>query len=149
MHSSLKNSKPIETKIMKPNHLSAVALLAFLAGGCANIPSVGPDYHKPNVSAPAQWNPLAGRRNQLRRGNGGVVEELSRCGAGLVDRTRRLLEPRFENRPDACARGAGTLSHDRPRFRADGGRGRLLRSQPPIRASAGARLAADAAGRAV
>ena len=45
---------------MKPNHLSAVALLAFLAGGCANIPSVGPDYHKPNVSAPAQWNPLAG-----------------------------------------------------------------------------------------
>src|ERR1039458_6510384 len=60
MHSSLKNSKPIETKIMKPNHLSAVALLAFLAGGCANIPSVGPDYHKPNVSAPAQWNPLAG-----------------------------------------------------------------------------------------
>jgi NodT family efflux transporter outer membrane factor (OMF) lipoprotein len=45
---------------MKPNHLSAVAFLAFLAGGCANIPSVGPDYHKPNVSAPAQWNPLAG-----------------------------------------------------------------------------------------
>jgi multidrug efflux system outer membrane protein len=45
---------------MKPNHLSTVALLAFLAGGCANIPSVGPDYQKPNVSAPAQWNPLAG-----------------------------------------------------------------------------------------
>jgi NodT family efflux transporter outer membrane factor (OMF) lipoprotein len=45
---------------MKPNHLSTVALLAFLAGGCANLPSVGPDYHQPNVSAPAQWSPLAG-----------------------------------------------------------------------------------------
>ena len=45
---------------MKPNHLSTVALLAFLAGGCANIPSVGPDYQKPNVSAPTQWNALAG-----------------------------------------------------------------------------------------
>ena len=37
---------------MKPNHLSTVALLAFLAGGCANIPSVGPDYHKPETKAP-------------------------------------------------------------------------------------------------
>jgi len=46
---------------MKRNHLSAVALLAFLAGGCANMPSVGPDYHKPETKAPAHWNePLAG-----------------------------------------------------------------------------------------
>ena len=46
---------------MKPNHLSAVALLAFLAGGCANIPSVGPDYHKPETKTPAHWSePLAG-----------------------------------------------------------------------------------------
>jgi NodT family efflux transporter outer membrane factor (OMF) lipoprotein len=45
---------------MKPKYLSSVALLAFLVGGCANLPSVGPDYQKPNVSAPAQWNPLAG-----------------------------------------------------------------------------------------
>jgi NodT family efflux transporter outer membrane factor (OMF) lipoprotein len=45
---------------MKPNHLSAVALLALLTGGCANIPTVGPDYQKPNVSTPAQWQPLAG-----------------------------------------------------------------------------------------
>ena len=46
---------------MKLNHLSAVALLAFLAGGCANLPSVGPDYHKPETKAPAHWSePLAG-----------------------------------------------------------------------------------------
>jgi NodT family efflux transporter outer membrane factor (OMF) lipoprotein len=45
---------------MKPKYLSSVTLLAFLVGGCANLPSVGPDYQKPNVSAPAQWNPLAG-----------------------------------------------------------------------------------------
>jgi NodT family efflux transporter outer membrane factor (OMF) lipoprotein len=45
---------------MKPNHLSTVALLALLAGGCASIPSVGPDYHKPDVSTPAQWSPMAG-----------------------------------------------------------------------------------------
>jgi NodT family efflux transporter outer membrane factor (OMF) lipoprotein len=46
---------------MKPNHLSAVALLAFLAGGCANMPSVGPDYHAPETKAPAHWSePLAG-----------------------------------------------------------------------------------------
>jgi NodT family efflux transporter outer membrane factor (OMF) lipoprotein len=38
-----------------------MALLAFLAGGCANIPSVGPDYHKPETKAPAHWDePLAG-----------------------------------------------------------------------------------------
>ena len=46
---------------MKPNHLSTVALLAFLAGGCANLPSVGPDYHAPETKAPAHWGePLAG-----------------------------------------------------------------------------------------
>ena len=41
---------------MKLNHLSTVALLAFFAGGCASIPSVGPDYHKPETKAPAQWS---------------------------------------------------------------------------------------------
>jgi NodT family efflux transporter outer membrane factor (OMF) lipoprotein len=45
---------------MMPNHLSTLALLAFLAGGCANIPSVGPDYHPPNVSAPTHYDVLAG-----------------------------------------------------------------------------------------
>jgi NodT family efflux transporter outer membrane factor (OMF) lipoprotein len=46
---------------MKPNHLSTVALLAFLAGGCANIPSVGPDYHAPETKTPPHWSePLAG-----------------------------------------------------------------------------------------
>ncbi|HXI69817.1 MAG TPA: efflux transporter outer membrane subunit [Verrucomicrobiae bacterium] len=46
---------------MKINHLSAVALMALLAGGCANIPSVGPDYHAPATKAPAHWSePLAG-----------------------------------------------------------------------------------------
>jgi NodT family efflux transporter outer membrane factor (OMF) lipoprotein len=57
MHSFLKNSKPIETTIMKPNHLSTVALLAFLTGGCA----VGPNYHQPTVPTPARWGePLNG-----------------------------------------------------------------------------------------
>ena len=46
---------------MKPNHLSTVALLAFLAGGCANLPSVGPDYHAPATKAPPHWSePLVG-----------------------------------------------------------------------------------------
>jgi NodT family efflux transporter outer membrane factor (OMF) lipoprotein len=46
---------------MKPNRLSTVALLAFLAGGCANMPTVGPDYHKPETKVPANWSePLAG-----------------------------------------------------------------------------------------
>jgi NodT family efflux transporter outer membrane factor (OMF) lipoprotein len=46
---------------MKPNLLLAVALLAILAGGCANLPSVGPDYHAPETKAPARWSgPLAG-----------------------------------------------------------------------------------------
>lgn len=46
---------------MKPNYLANVAVLALFASGCANIPSVGPDYHKPETKAPARWNePLAG-----------------------------------------------------------------------------------------
>ena len=46
---------------MKPSYLSIVAILALLADGCANIPSVGPDYHKPTTKAPTQWTePLAG-----------------------------------------------------------------------------------------
>jgi NodT family efflux transporter outer membrane factor (OMF) lipoprotein len=46
---------------MQPNFLLTVALLAFLAGGCANIPSVGPDYHAPETKTPARWSePLAG-----------------------------------------------------------------------------------------
>ena len=46
---------------MKQNHLSTVALLAFLAGGCANMPSVGPDYHAPETKTPAHWSePLVG-----------------------------------------------------------------------------------------
>jgi multidrug efflux system outer membrane protein len=46
---------------MKLNHLSIMTTLALLAGGCANIPSVGPDYHKPATKAPAHWiEPLAG-----------------------------------------------------------------------------------------
>jgi outer membrane protein TolC len=40
---------------MKLNHLSNVAVLALLAGGCANLPSVGPDYHQPATKAPAHW----------------------------------------------------------------------------------------------
>lgn len=46
---------------MKLSHLSIVPVLALLAGGCANIPSVGPDYHKPETKSPANWTePLAG-----------------------------------------------------------------------------------------
>ena len=44
-------------KTHKMNHLSVVALLAILTGGCA----VGPNYHQPQVKAPAAWSePLAG-----------------------------------------------------------------------------------------
>ena len=46
---------------MKFNRFSTLALLAFLAGGCAGLPSVGPDYHQPETKAPTQWSePLAG-----------------------------------------------------------------------------------------
>ena len=46
---------------MKPNHLSTLALLALFASGCADVPSVGPNYHQPAVSTPAQWGePLNG-----------------------------------------------------------------------------------------
>jgi NodT family efflux transporter outer membrane factor (OMF) lipoprotein len=46
---------------MKLNHLANAAVLALLTGGCANIPSVGPDYHKPTTKAPTQWTePMAG-----------------------------------------------------------------------------------------
>jgi NodT family efflux transporter outer membrane factor (OMF) lipoprotein len=42
---------------MKTNHLSIVALLTILTGGCA----VGPNYHQPQVKAPRSWSePLAG-----------------------------------------------------------------------------------------
>ena len=41
---------------MKLNHLSAVAVLALLASGCASLPSVGPDYHAPETKTPAHWN---------------------------------------------------------------------------------------------
>jgi multidrug efflux system outer membrane protein len=46
---------------MKLNHLSNVAILALFAGGCANLPSVGPNYHAPETKAPEHWaEPLAG-----------------------------------------------------------------------------------------
>jgi multidrug efflux system outer membrane protein len=46
---------------MKMNHLSTVALLALLAGGCANLPSVGPNYHTPEAKTQTHWSePLAG-----------------------------------------------------------------------------------------
>jgi len=46
---------------MKTNHFLTLAMLAILAGGCANVPSVGPDYHKPETKAPTQWTePLSG-----------------------------------------------------------------------------------------
>ena len=46
---------------MKQNHLSIASLLAFLAVGCASIPSVGPDYRAPATKTPAHWSePLAG-----------------------------------------------------------------------------------------
>ena len=46
---------------MKPNRFSILALLAFFAGGCANIPSVGPNYHAPETKTPAHWSePLVG-----------------------------------------------------------------------------------------
>jgi multidrug efflux system outer membrane protein len=42
---------------MSSNRLLSSTLLAFVAGGCA----VGPDYHRPEVRAPAKWSePLAG-----------------------------------------------------------------------------------------
>ena len=45
-----------------------MALLALLTGGCANIPSVGPDYHQPAVSTPARWGePLNGGETNVRR----------------------------------------------------------------------------------
>ena len=46
---------------MKSNRLLIMALLALLAGGCADVPSVGPDYHQPTMSTPAHWGePLKG-----------------------------------------------------------------------------------------
>ena len=52
---------PLMTNIMKPFLYSTLALLTFLADGCANIPSVGPDYHAPATQAPPRWSdPLAG-----------------------------------------------------------------------------------------
>ncbi|HLZ55031.1 MAG TPA: efflux transporter outer membrane subunit [Verrucomicrobiae bacterium] len=46
---------------MKLNRLSIMALLAVFASGCADVPSVGPDYHQPAVSTPARWGePLTG-----------------------------------------------------------------------------------------
>ena len=46
---------------MKLNRLSIMALLALFTGGCADVPSVGPDYHQPAVSTPARWGePLNG-----------------------------------------------------------------------------------------
>ncbi|HEX9047265.1 MAG TPA: efflux transporter outer membrane subunit [Verrucomicrobiae bacterium] len=46
---------------MKLNHLSTAAVVALFAAGCAHIPSVGPNYHKPETKAPTQWDgPFAG-----------------------------------------------------------------------------------------
>lgn len=46
---------------MKSNRFSTVAVLALFAGGCANLPSVGPNYHAPQTKSPAAWaGPLAG-----------------------------------------------------------------------------------------
>lgn len=42
------------------NIVSSIAFLWLLAG-CANIPSVGPNYHTPETKAPTQWTePMAG-----------------------------------------------------------------------------------------
>ena len=46
---------------MKLNRLSILALLALFAGGCAHVPSVGPNYRQPAVSTLAHWGePLNG-----------------------------------------------------------------------------------------
>ena len=47
---------------MKRNHLLLSTLLALAAGGCA----VGPNYHRPNITAPTHWSePLAGGANHF------------------------------------------------------------------------------------
>jgi outer membrane protein TolC len=134
---------------MKPNHLSAVALLAFLAGGCANVPSVGPDYHKPNVSAPAQWNPLAGGETNSAAATAAwwknfhdveldsLIERAACSNLDLKIAQTRVREARAHYRMTA---------HDFwPTVDAAGSYARNRQSER----SAGARLAADAAGRAV
>ena len=61
MYPFLKNQTKPKKPIMKLKHFSTVPVLALLAAGCANIPSVGPDYQKPTTKAPTQWTePLAG-----------------------------------------------------------------------------------------
>jgi len=40
---------------MKLNYLTIASVLALVAGGCAHLPSVGPDYHTPATKAPAHW----------------------------------------------------------------------------------------------
>ena len=60
MHAFLNHSNPQANNIMKPSYLSTVAVLALLAGGCASLPSVGPNYHQPNATVPTGWSMLAG-----------------------------------------------------------------------------------------
>jgi outer membrane protein, multidrug efflux system len=48
-------------KITNIKMLLGPGLGLLVLAGCTNLPSVGPNYHQPNVSTPAQWGePLAG-----------------------------------------------------------------------------------------
>ena len=114
---------------MKPNHLSTVALLALLAGGCANIPSVGPDYHEPETKTPAHWSePLAGGETNAAAATAAwwknfhdpeldsLIERAARSNLDLHIAQARVREARAQ------------YSMRRRRSLADGGRVRLLRA---------------------
>ena len=46
---------------MKLNYLTIAPALALVAGGCADLPGVGPDYHAPANKVPAHWaEPFSG-----------------------------------------------------------------------------------------
>ena len=102
-------------------------MLALLAGGCANIPSVGPNYHAPETKAPAHWTePLAGGETNSAAATAAWWKNFHDAELDSLIDTRGQFQSRSAHRPVTGARSARAIQRRFRRSLADCGRRRLL-----------------------
>lgn len=105
--------------------LAALGLALTLLGGCAGLPSVGPDYQTPETPMPAAW--------QAGRAAAGERQDLSRWWRQLDDPTlTRLIDESLSGSLDLKKAQARLTQARASRNQAAGG------YFPTVAASAGA-----------